>query len=351
MKKGSRMTEEQKQRIRDGCVGRPSSFKGKKHTEESLQKMRAAQKGHPGHPSPQKGRPLSEETKDKISAALKGKPHTEEHNQRMRDALKGKPKSAEHRQHMSDAQKGKPRNTPAWNKGKHLSEEHKQKLRGRPSPMKGKPGKPSPFKGTHTGKPSWNKGKRMSEEQRQKLSAARTGQKLSEEQKQARRENPRFIAARSHFRRTNGATAIELFILHCLSNHGGHRFERESEIPGFFESAGRHHVWDFLLPDKKLAVELDGKYWHSFQNPNGWDVAREYDNEHHAEWLGWRTVRILERVLRQSKPFKVWLRARYREQREIRAACKPPRLHINLATKAVKAKRAHFDRVRLRKAA
>lgn len=108
-----------------------------------------------------KGRPVSVETRKKISEAtkgrkspMKGKTHTAETKKKISDALKGKTHTAEARKNMSDAHKG----NPAPNKGKPHTAEAKQKmsdaLKGRPSP---------------------NKGKAMSEEQKQKISIAKKG--------------------------------------------------------------------------------------------------------------------------------------------------------------------------------
>jgi len=73
--------------------------------------MSEAKKGenHPlwGKPGPNKGKPKSEETKRKLS-----------------EAMKGKPKSEEHKRKMSEAKKGE--NHPLW--GKTHSEETKHKM-------------------------------------------------------------------------------------------------------------------------------------------------------------------------------------------------------------------------------
>ena len=69
-------------------------------------------------------KPLSEETKRKIGLANaisnKGKHHTEEQKQKIRDKLKGRVFSKESKLKMSLAQKGIKRNS--------LSKEHKEKI-------------------------------------------------------------------------------------------------------------------------------------------------------------------------------------------------------------------------------
>ena len=88
----SGMTEEQRKeysrKISESSKGKPSPRKGKPCSEESKQKMSEALKG----------KPLSEETKRKISEAHKGKP----------SSYKGKQHSEETKQKMSEAHKGKP---------------------------------------------------------------------------------------------------------------------------------------------------------------------------------------------------------------------------------------------------
>lgn len=95
---GGTLPEETRKKIGDANRGRkmPPSHRekrvafltGRKHTEETLAKMSAVQKGHPGYT---KGKPLSAETKQKLSAANKGqipwiagKNHSEETKAKIR---------------------------------------------------------------------------------------------------------------------------------------------------------------------------------------------------------------------------------------------------------------------------
>jgi hypothetical protein len=80
--------------------GENNPFWGKKHTEETKQKMSKALKG-------KKRRKTSEETKQKMSEALKGKKHTVETKQKISETLKGQ---------------------IPWNKGKKHTVETKQKI-------------------------------------------------------------------------------------------------------------------------------------------------------------------------------------------------------------------------------
>jgi hypothetical protein len=86
-------------------MGRP---KGYKHSEETIQKMRDAHIGHD----------VSEETKQKLSEALKGVIRSEETIQKLRDANLGKKATEETKQRMSDARKGEL--NPMWKGGTYV---------------------------------------------------------------------------------------------------------------------------------------------------------------------------------------------------------------------------------------
>ena len=88
--------------------------KGKQFSEETKKKLSEALKG----------KQFSEETKKKISEAMKGKHFSEEHKKKLSEANKGKQLSAETRRKISEAHKGK----TSPNKGKQFSEEHKKKI-------------------------------------------------------------------------------------------------------------------------------------------------------------------------------------------------------------------------------
>lgn len=73
---------------------------------------------------PNKGKKMSEETRNKMSESRKGKHPSEETKKKLSESNKGKPRSAETRKKLSEAHKGK----PSPNKGKKFSEEHKKKI-------------------------------------------------------------------------------------------------------------------------------------------------------------------------------------------------------------------------------
>jgi hypothetical protein len=333
-------TEEYKQKMREAILASPAhkaslarlheSNKGRKHSEETKQKMR--KKG--------KGRVFTEEHCLNISKA-KSTPEAIAHNIEVHT---GRKRSKESRRNMSVAAQASPKTAiklaklREFNTGKHAnlgipkSDAHKQAMRGIPKSEAAK----RKLSLAKLGKPSKNKGVPMKEEHRQNL-----------------RQSPKFRAHLLSLSQYKGPTSLELFIEHCLTSHEWHPFEREAEIPGFSDLQGCCKPWDFLLPDKKIALELDGTHWHQPRPERNfaWDCNKEAFFELYAALLGWKVIRIPEKVLRQSKPYRQWLRERNSERKAIKRACKPPRMRFNFATKAVKAKSAHFQRVKLRKAA
>lgn len=88
---GKKLTEEQKARLK----GRPSSFLGKHHTEESKKLLREANLG----------RVLSEEHVRKVADANTGKKRTEEQRKHISNSLKGRICSEETRRKISEAKK------------------------------------------------------------------------------------------------------------------------------------------------------------------------------------------------------------------------------------------------------
>lgn len=118
--------------IADGGHCSPS-FRGHHHSEGSKAKCRA---------SVLKAYELNN-TKQKLSEMRKGVPKSEEHKVAIGNALRGKHKSEEHRRHCKEAQQKYFETHEGTFKGKHHSEESKQKNRL-----------------AHLGKPSWNKGKK-----------------------------------------------------------------------------------------------------------------------------------------------------------------------------------------------
>jgi len=97
--------------------------KGYKHTEETKRKMSKALKGRVISEQQKrkvsevhKGKIVSKETRCKMSEAHKGKKFSEEHKRKMSEVQKGKKHSEETKQKISEAGKGK--KNGSWNGGK-----------------------------------------------------------------------------------------------------------------------------------------------------------------------------------------------------------------------------------------
>lgn len=136
--KNKTISEEHKEKIRQANLGRKHSEEtrqkliGRKHTEESKQKM--------------KGKKHSEESKQIISKVHKGKPKSEETKEKLRQANLGKKASQETKQKMS-----------LIRTGRTISKEHVEKLR------------------------QSNLTRVISDETRKKMSQSQTGKTLSKE--------------------------------------------------------------------------------------------------------------------------------------------------------------------------
>jgi len=91
-----------RKKLSENQSGQRNSFFGKKHTEETKQKIGASSKGRPSH---NKGKVASEETRKKMSASQAGRKHTEETRKKMSESQKGKIASEEAKKNMSEAQK------------------------------------------------------------------------------------------------------------------------------------------------------------------------------------------------------------------------------------------------------
>jgi group I intron endonuclease len=147
---GYKHTEENKKKISESNKGRINPYKGRKRKPLSDETKKKLSEAH-------KGKIISEETRKKISTANKGKKRSEESKKRISIGKKGIPKSKETKKKLSDA-----------NKGKKHTEESKQKM------SKG-----------HMGNIPWNKGKKecFSDEVKKKLSDSHRGFKHTEESK------------------------------------------------------------------------------------------------------------------------------------------------------------------------
>ena len=114
--------EEIRRKMSNSQKGKPSTFKGKHHSEESRRKLSEAQKKYVGEKHQMFGKHHSEETKKKLSDSHKGLLSGEKH------PMFGKHHSEETKKKLSDSHKGKQigEDNPFF--GKHHKEETLKKL-------------------------------------------------------------------------------------------------------------------------------------------------------------------------------------------------------------------------------
>ncbi len=82
-------------------------------------------------------------------------------------------------------------------------------------------------------------------------------------------------------------------------------FETQAEIPGYAQLTGRRHRYDIIFRRRRLAVEVDGCWYHGcircFPDRTDWQVNasrkdREIDSA--TRKLGWKILRIKIHSLR-----------------------------------------------------
>lgn len=247
---------------------------------------------------------------------LLGTKHTKETRERMSQLYKsgkkiswnkGKPLSEEHRQRLSEAHKGK-----KTTKGRKLSEEHKRKLS---EALKGKHYKPR----TEIHKKRISQaliGRKLPDETKRKLSKAKKGKKFSEEHKRKLSEahkgkhhssKTEFTSKRmkemwadSTFRElvvkkiVKGTvirpTTIEVkFIETMRKNHLPYKYVGNGEVvigwynPDFINTNGQ-----------KVVVELYGCYWHKCKICNFGNRDSEISRVKNYAKYGFKTIEIWE---------------------------------------------------------
>ncbi len=140
--KGTKLSDETKQKISKGVLGDKNGFYGKKHSDETKQKISKKNKGRKAWNS-QKKNCFSEETKKVMSDKAKGrKPKiTKERNEKISTSLKGRVFTAVHIQKIKDGLAKYYETHDGANKGrvfdKKFSENVSKAKKGKPSIMKG----------------------------------------------------------------------------------------------------------------------------------------------------------------------------------------------------------------------
>ena len=120
--KGKKFTEDHKRKIGDALRGKIIPEEQRKHQSEVLKGRKLSEE----HKNSIREAMQDESVRAKISAANKGRKYTVEQRENLKRALANMPedRKMQMRKKMSDSHKGK----PSPNKGKKLSDEQKQKL-------------------------------------------------------------------------------------------------------------------------------------------------------------------------------------------------------------------------------
>lgn len=129
--------------------------RGIRHSEASRKRMSEAQK---------RRTPITNETRHKLSVAMKDRVFTDEHRRRLSEANTGHRHSAETRQKFSTLRKGQKRKPLSAETRQRISDSEKGKTVSAETRQK--------ISEAHKGKPAYNKGVSPSEETKHKMSEA-----------------------------------------------------------------------------------------------------------------------------------------------------------------------------------
>lgn len=299
MKKGSKMSEEQRQKVSEAvkkALSKPEVLKklseshkgqhsspktefkkglvpwnkGKKgiYSEEVLMKNRLAHEGK--HPSA--------EIRKKLSESRKGRIFSEETRRKIGDAHKGKKHTSESLLKMSEAKSGKMFGEQNPFYGKSHSEETKKKISEAKKIMYSKGKIVHPMKGKKTGKPSWNKGKtgalRHTQEAKLKIRESRAKQIFP-----VKDSLPEIM--------------IQKFLKQLNIEFIPHKYIKDIE---------HAYQCDIFIPSVNLIIEVDGDYWHGNTNNPRFKIL----NEHQIKAKEKDNIRTKELLEKGFKVLRLW---------------------------------------------
>ena len=132
---GKHQSQETREKRSKATLGEKNPFYGRKHSQETKAKMSEQHWNCSGEKNPMYGKKHSQETKEKMTKAKKGKKssfygkhHKQESKEKMSKAKQGKPRSQETKIKISKAIKGKYTGENSPNYGKHHTQETKDKM-------------------------------------------------------------------------------------------------------------------------------------------------------------------------------------------------------------------------------
>lgn len=271
MKKGSKMTEEQRKRVLEGHESiTPHSRKGVLHTEETKLKISKANKGRKHSEEFRKmrrgmmvGKKQSDETKRKKAESLKkfwSDPHLREISvQKMRKSLLDNPEKEQERRRKIKEKYADPefrKRISEQRKGKHHSKKSEFK-KGLEPWNKGKKGiMPTPWnKGKKGLQAAWNKGQlgkfHHSEDAKLKIKERRASQIFP------KKDSIPEILIQNFLKRLN----IK-FVAHKYMGEIEHAYQ-----------------CDIFIPSLNIIIEIDGDYWHGNKNNPRYQILNDYQRK------------------------------------------------------------------------
>jgi len=167
----------------------------------------------------------------------------------------------------------------AWNKGKKMSEESKRKLS---KSLTGRKLSKEHIKNMGDA----NRGKKRSEEAKRNISAGLTGRKLSKSHIEKMRKN------RVNQIFPSKDTKIEIALQNEL-NRRNITYKKHIPVYNICQP-------DMVFPEEKIAIFVDGEYWHSktFRNGKVWETDRRIDKTLREE--GWTVLRFWGREIKKD---------------------------------------------------